>query len=272
MTSIPWDELMDAAGDSDFAPIPQGDYDVKIISSEATKSSTDKPMWKLTCEVESGPHQNRRIWTQQTLTVENPNALNVFFRQMAAAGLTGDFFKTKPSNQQIADALLGRRFRARVAIRAYMGQDRNEIKNWAPAAGAAGAPPTTAPSSASTPPPPPTAAPGPPPTTNAGSPPPPPPPPPAPPAPPSGSESTPSPAPNTPDTPDNEPTTPDNEPSAPSSPAPPDNTPDPPSNTPSSQELQPVTASAGAPGTSGVDPSAWVVEERKQGSMDEPPF
>ena len=30
MADIPWDELMDAAGDSDFAPIPQSDYDVKI--------------------------------------------------------------------------------------------------------------------------------------------------------------------------------------------------------------------------------------------------
>ena len=51
MADIPWDELMDAAGDSDFAPIPQGDYDVKIIETEATKSSTDKPMWKITAEV-----------------------------------------------------------------------------------------------------------------------------------------------------------------------------------------------------------------------------
>src|SRR3954462_15928125 len=114
MAEIPWDDLMDAAEGSDFAPFPQGDYDVKIIETEATKSSTDKPMWKLTCQVLNGPHERRKVWTQQTLTMDNPDALNVFFRQMTAAVLTGEFIKTNPSNQQSAAALLGRQFRAKV--------------------------------------------------------------------------------------------------------------------------------------------------------------
>src|SRR4051812_42688493 len=121
MTSIPWDELMDAAGDSDFAPIPQGDYDVKIVEGTATKSSPDKPMWKITVEVEGGPHAGKKAWTQQTLTMDNANALQIFFHQMAAAGLTQDFFKTEPDPQQIANALLGRRFRAKLIIEEYQG-------------------------------------------------------------------------------------------------------------------------------------------------------
>jgi hypothetical protein len=142
MADIPWDDLMDAAGSSDYAPIPQGDYDLKIIETEATTSSTDKPMWKVTTAVMNGPHEGRKVWTQQTLTMDNADALNVFFRQMAAAGLTAEFFKTKPNNQQIADALMGRTFRGKVTIREWNGVPRNNIKQWNPmGAGSAGAPP-----------------------------------------------------------------------------------------------------------------------------------
>ena len=141
MADIPWDDLMDAAGDSDFSPIPASDYTVKITSTEATKSSTDKPMWKYTIEVQDGPHATRKVFGQQTLSQESPNALDMFFRQMAAIGLTKEFFKTKPTAQQIADAMLGRQFRARIAIKEYQGSPRNEVKGWFPlGAAAAGGP------------------------------------------------------------------------------------------------------------------------------------
>lgn len=165
MTSIPWDELMDAAGDSDLAPIPQGDYDMKIVAAEATKSSTDKPMWKVTMEVENGPHAGKKAWTQQTLTQDNSNALQIFFRQMAAAGLTQEFFKTKPNPTQIAEALKGRRVRAKLIIEEYQGVPRNKVKAWNPPSMSAGGPPPpvggapssvpppSAPPAATTPPP-----------------------------------------------------------------------------------------------------------------------
>jgi hypothetical protein len=227
---------MDAANDSDFAPIPQSDYDVKITATEATVSSTDKPMWKITADVLNGPHEGRKLFTQQTLTKDNPNALNIFFRQMAAAGLTSEFFKTKPTNQQIADALLGRQFRAKVIVKDYQGMPKNEIKQWNPPSGAAAAggpprPPAGAAAAGGPPPPP---------STTAGGPPPPPapaqssaPPPPPPPAP--------------------EQTAAAAEPAAQADPA-------------------PVVGSGAPPAAGGGDASAWVVEERQAGSMQEPPF
>lgn len=248
MADIPWDDLMDAADGSDFAPIPQGDYDLKIIETEATTSSTDKPMWKITTEVLNGPHSGRKVWTQQTLTMDNPDALNVFFRQMAAAGLTGEFFKTKPNNQQIADALMGRTFRGKVTIREWNGVPRNNIKQWNPAgaaaAGPGGGPPP--PAAGATPPagPPPPAASAPPPAAAA---PPPaaaaPPPPAAPPAaaPAAAAATEPPPA----------------APPAPAAPA------------------APAANGGGVPepaGVGGGSPDQWVVQERPTGSAEPPPF
>ena len=252
MADIPWDDLMDAAGDSDFAPIPQGDYDVKIVNTEATKSSTDKPMWKITTQVLNGPHEGRKIFTQQTLTMDNPDALNIFFRQMAAAGLTGEFFKTKPSNERIAEALMGRQFRAKVTIREWQGVPRNNIKAWNPMGAQSGAPggpppPPAAGSGPGGPPPPPSgatpppAAPAPPPAAAAPPAPPPPPAPPAPSAPPAAAPQTAAPAPAAPP------------PAAPAAPAPEQPVP------------QPVAAAGG-----GGDP--WVVEQRPTGSAEPPPF
>jgi hypothetical protein len=245
---------MDAAAGSDFAPIPQGDYDVKIIETEATKSSTDKPMWKVTCQVLNGPHEGRKIWTQQTLTMDNPDAMNVFFRQMAAAGLTGEFFKTKPSNARIAEALMGRQFRAKVTIREWQGVPRNNIKQWNPMGagrGAAGGPP---------PPPGAGAAPGGPPPPPAASTP----PPAAAPAPPAAAAPPPaaSPAPAAPPPPA--------APAAPSAPAATTTPPVPPaapsesSNGSSPEPAEPpVAASSGDP---------WVVQPREMGATEPPPF
>jgi hypothetical protein len=255
MADIPWDDLMDAAEGSDFAPIPQSDYDVKIVETEATKSSNDKPMWKITAEVLNGPHSGRKLWTQQTLTMDNPDALNMFFRQMAAAGLTGEFFKTKPTNQQIADALLGRQFRAKVTIREWQGVPRNNIKQWNPIGAGGGAP--------GGPPPPPAsgAAPGgppPPPSSGATSTPP-------PPGPPSSSAPPPPSAPAAPPQPPAQQEAPAVQAPAQAPPPPAQDT-NGAATPPPAQELQPATASAG----SGAD--QWVVEERKTGSTEPPPF
>jgi hypothetical protein len=254
MADIPWDELMDAADNSDFAPIPQSDYDVKIIETEATKSSTDKPMWKITTEVLNGPHAGRKVWTQQTLTMDNPDALNVFFRQMAAAGLTGEFFKTKPTNQQIADALLGRQFRAKVTIREWQGVPRNNIKQWNPLGAGGGAPggppPGMGASAPGGPPPPPQA-------TATSTPP--------PPGPPSASAPPPPAAPAAPPQPPAQ----QEAPAAPAAQAPAQAPPQPAQGNgapPPAQELQPAAAPAGG----GAD--QWVVEERKTGSTEPPPF
>jgi hypothetical protein len=258
MADIPWDDLMDAAEGSDFAPIPQSDYDVKIIETEATKSSTDKPMWKITTEVMNGPHAGRKVWTQQTLTMDNPDALNVFFRQMAAAGLTGEFFKTKPTNQQIADALMGRQFRAKVTIREWQGVPRNNIKQWNPLGAGGGAPggpppPGMGASAPGGPPPPPQSS-APPSST-------------PPPAPPSSSAPPPPAAPAAPPQPPAQQEAPAAQ-APPPAQAPPQSAPE--TNgaaaPPPAQELQPAAAPAGG----GAD--QWVVEERKTGSTEPPPF
>lgn len=156
-----WGALIEEAGDNaeEFSVLPQADYDLQIVKSEAKMTKTGKVMFAVQCKVTSGPYANRRVFTNIVVSPENPTALGIFFRQMAAIGISREFFANNPSDSQVAEAMVNREFRGQVGIRAYQGQDKNEIKSFSRIsksenAGPAGppAPMTAAPSPTNAPP------------------------------------------------------------------------------------------------------------------------
>jgi len=127
MADIDWDQLQKEAGD---VLLPDGDYNVVVLSDPpplATQASTGKPMIKLQAAILDGPKKDRKIFTQLTLTVDNPFALKMWFNQMAAFGLGPDFFAGKPSMEQVAAALKGRPAVFTVSRREWQGTDRNSV-------------------------------------------------------------------------------------------------------------------------------------------------
>lgn len=127
-----WEDLLNdagGAGDS-FEPIPSGDYDFEIAQADATQTQNSKTMYKVRCKVESGPHAGRLVFHNFVVSPENPNALAMFFRQMNVLGLNRDFFSSNPSDHNVAEQLVGKRFRGQVTIKQWQGQDRNEIKQF----------------------------------------------------------------------------------------------------------------------------------------------
>ncbi|QEM41601.1 hypothetical protein SEA_FORZA_166 [Gordonia phage Forza] len=125
-----WAELAEEAGDTGFTAIPEGDYDLKIESAEAKQTGNQKTMFKLTSVITSGPYAKRKIWANLVVSPENPVALNIFFRQMAAIGIAKEYFATNPSDSNVAEALVGKEFRGQVVIKQWQGEDRNEIRNY----------------------------------------------------------------------------------------------------------------------------------------------
>ena len=160
--TISWDQLMQEAGDDavdTFEPLPEATYDLEVVEAKHTKTKTtpSKDMWAVQYKVIGGAYNNRRIFNNIVLTLDNQKALGFFFRNMAAHGLTRDFFNTKPTNEAVASALKGRRTRGQVVQKPYNGEMKNEIKGYravsdvaTPPAGAA----PTAPPAGATPPPP----------------------------------------------------------------------------------------------------------------------
>jgi hypothetical protein len=154
MSTINWADLAKQAGDAgsgNYEPLPDGDYDLKVVQAETKTTATGKIMFKVTNEVQGGPFAKRKVWDQLVITADNPKAMNMFFMKASAMGLGRTFWDTNPSNPQIEQALNGRVFRATLGTRTYNGTESNEIKRYYPAAADAVATPFAAPSPAAAP-------------------------------------------------------------------------------------------------------------------------
>jgi len=56
------------AGNTDFQPLPEGRYNVKITAAEVGKTKNDNDMITVTFDVMDGKYTNRKLWSNFTLT------------------------------------------------------------------------------------------------------------------------------------------------------------------------------------------------------------
>lgn len=134
MTTVDWASLMQQAQTA-AAALPVGDYNMLVANCTATSSKNGKPMFKAKLQVEDGPHAGRSMTNNFNLTLDNPVALRIFFRQMNSFGLDSNFFAQNPTYEQIAAMLVGRRARISVTIEKWQGEDQNRISAIGPALG-----------------------------------------------------------------------------------------------------------------------------------------
>jgi hypothetical protein len=134
MTTVNFAELLAQAGtaatSNNYEPLPDGDYQLKVIEAQATTTQTGKLMFKVTNEVQGGAHDKRRVWDQLVVTTDNPKAMNMFFMKASAMGLGQDYWTQNPTPAQIEQAFLGRVFRGTLGTRSYNGNQSNEIKRY----------------------------------------------------------------------------------------------------------------------------------------------
>lgn len=142
MTTVSWKSLKQSADDAS-RPLPKDWYLLEVVKTEATTASTGSPMIKAQLRVIDGPANGRVLFTNFVLSLDNPNALIIFFRHMASFGFDDTFFDTLPEDaaiglQVVADNLIGRTVMAEVGTRIFQGSERNEIQQYKPASNAPG--------------------------------------------------------------------------------------------------------------------------------------
>lgn len=131
MPAKTWNQLVADAPEqaTSFEPLPDGSYDFKIAEASVTHNSAQKVGYNITAVVESGPYANRKIWNTFWVSPESPTAMGIFFRQFAALGLDRAYFQAEPNDEQIAAALVNRRFNGVVNTREWEGTKKNNLKN-----------------------------------------------------------------------------------------------------------------------------------------------
>lgn len=120
-----------------FEVLEAGEYVAKIIESDYQNSSNGKPQIKTRWEVVQGPKAGfKGLWNYFTLTVDNPNAMAIFYRQLTALGITNEFLATlaqatpEVAMKQIASALLNRP--AKVKVKVDTEWNNNKIERISP--------------------------------------------------------------------------------------------------------------------------------------------
>lgn len=91
MTTVDFNLLLKEAQSAGQA-LPDGDYPFIVDEANAQAASTGSPMVVCKLRILEGPHAGKKIRNNFVLTVDNPQALAIFFRHMAALGIPADFF------------------------------------------------------------------------------------------------------------------------------------------------------------------------------------
>lgn len=155
MPAQSWKDLMNQAeeGAKEFAILDPGMYSFVIKdAAKVGQTSKENPKFTINPSVESGPRANARVFHDFIVSDSAYAMKNFFFGDLAILGLNASFFDQNPTEQQIAQALQGRRFVAEVYHEeGNNGKTYARLRNFAaptsaaPAAGVPGGLPTAAP-------------------------------------------------------------------------------------------------------------------------------
>lgn len=133
-----WSEMMKDAETNvtGFQPLEEASYGF-VIEKAAEVGQTQKgfPFFKIRATVEDGPRKNA-VQTHRFNASESAWAMKeFFFKPLYAIGISPSFLSTDPTDEQIAEAFVGKRFTARV--QKQEGSDYMELVDFAPSSGAA---------------------------------------------------------------------------------------------------------------------------------------
>lgn len=108
-----------------FEAIPKGTYDVICADCEFTFSqSSGNPMWTLQWEIEDGEYAGRKLFTHWVWAGKGLPFTKAAVTAVAPHLLQGPF---DPSDDEYVEGMLGVRARAKVVIKKYEGENRNNV-------------------------------------------------------------------------------------------------------------------------------------------------
>lgn len=141
MPAQSWKDLMNQAeeGAKEFAILDPGMYSFVIKdAAKVGQTSKENPKFTINPSVESGPRANARVFHDFIVSESAYAMKNFFFGDLAVLGLDASFFDQNPTEQQIAQALQGRRFVAEVYHEeGNNGKTYARLRNFAAPTGAA---------------------------------------------------------------------------------------------------------------------------------------
>lgn len=117
--------------------IPAGEYRVRISDAERKVAGTGSEMIVTTIKLEDAPYEGRTIKTNLVFAFDNPIAMKMLFRRLSALGITSEWLAESGANiDQIAAAIKGRSTVAKLNVRTWNGEERNDVEMFIGGSGA----------------------------------------------------------------------------------------------------------------------------------------
>lgn len=116
------------------APLPVGPYyaEVTVARAKETKQVPPKKMFEACFKVLAGPSAGRTVWRNFVVSPESPAAMARFFKDMDTLNVPRAYFASEPSDEQIAQRMVGVKVQIDVNHREWNGEVRNDISKVSP--------------------------------------------------------------------------------------------------------------------------------------------
>lgn len=121
-------EAQAAGAQTDFEPIPAGDYEASVKEAKAGTSKKGDPQLVVTLRIEDGAHKGRLQWARMTFVPGNGIGTAINLRQLDALGAT-PLLEQGGSLEQVAAFLTGKRCVVKVGFGKDSYADKNEVKD-----------------------------------------------------------------------------------------------------------------------------------------------
>lgn len=133
MGSVNWNELREQAeketgSSGNFPVLPEGEYAAEVVAASTARTSTNKDMIKVQFKVVGGPYDNRRVFTNLTISPESPQAMAILFRHLDVLGAR-TLLDSGATVDQVAGSLAGATATVKLSVGEYKGEPKNEVKD-----------------------------------------------------------------------------------------------------------------------------------------------
>lgn len=119
--------------DTAFEALPKGMYPCTIAECEFTYSqSSGNPMWTMQLEVAEGEYAGRKLFNHLVFAGKGLGITKQNLSRIKPDLLEGPF---DPSDEEVIASMLGLSVKARVTVRKYEGEDRNNVQGLFPGDG-----------------------------------------------------------------------------------------------------------------------------------------
>lgn len=116
----------------DAMTILEGDFPATVSDCTAVVNSKGNPMLKVKFKIASGPYAGRPFWTNINITPSSQFAMKIFFRHMAAMGISDAFLDAEPEMEMLAAKLSNANCVIRLKKGSYQGVEREEVDDILP--------------------------------------------------------------------------------------------------------------------------------------------